>query len=170
MDGGRVSHANRPKTIASNDSLPHKSNECVFHPRSRSSEKTPVPCKVRGCLHFGDVLRLHALPALGYLVGDLLALCKGPKPGTLYIGVVDKNVSAPVVWGEEAVAFLLVEPPNCSLGHMLVPAFLCQGLHRNKEAALSSGRRFGRDKSHLLLSFNHTIAKAGAPYDPSPKP
>jgi hypothetical protein len=42
-----------------------------------------------------DVLRLHALPALGHLVGDCLALFKGPESGTLYVGVVDENVPAP---------------------------------------------------------------------------
>jgi hypothetical protein len=69
-------------------------------------------------------LRLHTLPDLGYLVGDLLALLKGPEPGALYVGVVDENVPAPVVRGDEGVALLLVELPNRSLGYVLEPAFL----------------------------------------------
>ena len=36
----------------------------------------------------GDVLRLHALLALGRLVGDLLALFEGLEPAATYSGVV----------------------------------------------------------------------------------
>ena len=81
------------------------------------------PHHLRGFLGPGDVLRLHTLPDLGRLVGDLLALLEGPESGTLYVGVVDENVPAAVVRGDEAVALLLAEVANFSLGHMLEPTF-----------------------------------------------
>jgi hypothetical protein len=44
----------------------------------------------------GNVLRLHALLALGRLVGDLLAFREGLEPAALYAGVVDEQVLAPL--------------------------------------------------------------------------
>jgi hypothetical protein len=70
-----------------------------------------VPCHLRKFLSLGDVLRLQSFPVLRHLVGDLLALFEGPETGTLYVGIVDENVPAPVVRGDEAVALLLVELP-----------------------------------------------------------
>jgi hypothetical protein len=58
----------------------------------------------------GDVLRLQALPAFGYLVADLLALVEGLEPAALYAGVVDEEILAPLIRGDEAVALLLAEP------------------------------------------------------------
>jgi len=83
-----------------------------------------VPGHLRGSLGVGNVLRLHTLPALGHLVTDPLALFEGPDSGTLYVGVVDENVPAPVVRGDKGVALLLVELPENSLGHMPEPTFL----------------------------------------------
>jgi hypothetical protein len=82
----------------------------------------------------GDVLSLHALPMLGHLVVDFLTFLKGPERSALYIGVVDEDVPTPMVGGDEAVAFFLVELANRSLGHMQEPASLYPGLHRNKKA------------------------------------
>jgi hypothetical protein len=71
-----------------------------------------------------DVLRLHALSALGRLVGDLLALFEGLEPATTYTAVVYEEVVSTVVGGDEAVALLVVEPLDRSLGHVPEPAFL----------------------------------------------
>jgi hypothetical protein len=49
----------------------------------------PLRSTWRG-LSLGDVLRLHALPALGRLVGDLAALLKRLEAVADYTAVVDK--------------------------------------------------------------------------------
>src|SRR5215217_8775898 len=84
----------------------------------------------RAC--FANVLGLRPLPALAYLVGDLLALLEGPEPAALYGGVVDEDVLTTVVRGDEAVALLGAEPLYCSLGHQSVPAFPLLGLTNRK--------------------------------------
>src|ERR687890_1389924 len=81
---------------------------------------------LRGCLllNGGDVLRLHALLAAGRLVGDLGALLEGFEPAATYTAVVHEEVFASVVWLDEAVALLAVEPLDRSWGHVPKPAFL----------------------------------------------
>ena len=61
------------------------------------------------CLDGGDVLRLHALLALGRFVGDLSAFLEGLEPAACYPAVVDEEVFGSVVGGDEAVALLVVE-------------------------------------------------------------
>jgi hypothetical protein len=75
----------------------------------------------------GDVLRLHALLALGSLVGDLLAFFEGPEPAACYPAEVHEEVFATLIGGDEAVALLVVEPLDRSLGHIPKPAFLSLG-------------------------------------------
>src|SRR5918994_886364 len=72
----------------------------------------------------GDVLGLHALVALGRLIGDLLALFEGPEPAACYPAIVHEEVFASVVGLDEAVALLAVEPLDRSLGHVPKLAFL----------------------------------------------
>src|ERR687890_95638 len=67
----------------------------------------------------GDVLRLHALPALRRLVGDLLAFFKRLESAATYPAVVHEEVFATLIRGDKAVALLVVEPLHRSLGHML---------------------------------------------------
>ncbi len=89
----------------------------------------------------------------------------------LTVGIPERGSDlslAPVVGGDEAVAFLLAEPPNRSLGHMPEPAFHSQGLRTNKKAAPSSGRRLHQNKTHLLLFLDHTIAVDSHPEGPGP--
>ncbi len=105
-------------------------------------------CHLRGFLALGDVLRLHALPALGYLVGDLLTLFEGPEPGALYIRVVDENVPAPVIRGDEAVAPVLAEPRYRSLNPVLEPTFPFLRFHRYKSRPLVVAR-FGNTPRQL---------------------
>ncbi len=47
-----------------------------------------------------------------------------------------EEVLTPIIWGDKAVALILAEPLNRSLGHTLSPPFLFLGLYRNKKAAL----------------------------------
>jgi hypothetical protein len=108
----------------------------------------------------------HALPALGYLVGDLLALLKGPKPGVLYVGVVDENVPAPVVRGDEALALLLVEVANRSLGHMLEP-FSSEASLQQKATLFSLGGASIKTKPTFYYP-NHTITENRSPEGPGP--
>ncbi len=82
-----------------------------FHPTRRHPFVLDT-CPRHGLLCFGDVLGLHALPALGYLVGHLLTLFEGLEPSTFNVGVVDENVPAPVVRGDEAVAFPAIAGPT----------------------------------------------------------
>ena len=61
-------------------------------------------------------MRLHALSALGLLIGHLVALIEGLGSFARYATVVDEEVLALVVRPDEAVAFLVVEPLDRSLG------------------------------------------------------
>jgi hypothetical protein len=72
----------------------------------------------------GDVARLHALLATGRLVGDLGTLVEGLEPVTRYAAVVNEEIVATLIRADKAVAFIVVEPLNRSLGHMLEPTFL----------------------------------------------
>jgi hypothetical protein len=65
-------------------------------------------------------VRLHTLLALGHLVGDLVTLIEGLESLSYYACVVHKEVLTSVVWDNKAVAFLGVEPLDCSFwGHVL---------------------------------------------------
>src|SRR5215217_842612 len=75
----------------------------------------------------GDVARLHALLAAGRLVGDLGTLLERLEARARYPAVVDEDVLGTLVRGDKAVAFIIVEPLNCSLGHVLEPTFLVRG-------------------------------------------
>ena len=75
----------------------------------------------------GNVLRLHALLALGRLVGDLGTFFEGLEPAACYPAVVNEEVFATLIWGDKAVALLVVEPLDRSLGHVPKPAFLSLG-------------------------------------------
>src|SRR5215204_224234 len=66
-----------------------------------------------------DVLRLHALLALRRLVGDLLAFFKRLESAATYPAVMHEEVIATLIRGDEAVALLVIEPLDRSLGHML---------------------------------------------------
>src|SRR5215213_316214 len=72
----------------------------------------------------GDVIRLQTFPALGLLVSDLGALIEALVAVTRYTAVVHENVLATLIRGDEAVAFLIVEPLDRSLGHTWSPPFL----------------------------------------------
>src|ERR671916_637157 len=54
--------------------------------------RAPAPCNVCALLELGDLICLHALLALGRLVGDLVTLFEGLEPCTLYAGVVHKEI------------------------------------------------------------------------------
>src|SRR5829696_9589006 len=75
-----------------------------------------------------DICRLQTFPALGHLVGHLLALFEGLKSTACYPRVVHEYIFATVFWRDEAIALLVVEPLDRSLGHVLKnPAFLFLG-------------------------------------------
>src|SRR5215208_4544335 len=65
----------------------------------------------------GDVCRLQTLPALGHLVGYLLALFERLKSAACYPRVVHEHVFAAVLWSDEAKALLVGKPLDRSLGH-----------------------------------------------------
>src|SRR5215212_5103028 len=92
---------NRPKTFARNLTIPHKSYRC-FYLRQRA--RTPwdsgpldtyaVAGRFPDRLDGGDVVRLHALLALGSLVGDLGTLIEALEAVTRYTTVVHEEVLA----------------------------------------------------------------------------
>src|SRR5215212_52550 len=95
---------------------------------------TPAPCNVCALLGLRDALGLHTLLALGRLVGDFGAFLQGLEAGSLYTRVVHEEILTPLVRGDKAVAFLVAEPLNRSLGHIHEPAFLSSGLPQQKAA------------------------------------
>src|SRR5215203_5539817 len=88
-----------------------------------------------GWLDGGDVIRLHALLALGSLVRDLGALIEALEAVAGYTRVVNEEIITALVGGDEAVALLVAEPLYRSLGHIWSPPFVFLGLHCNKNAA-----------------------------------
>src|SRR5215213_9269187 len=75
-----------------------------------------------------DIYRLQTFPALGHLVGHLLALVEEPKSAASYARVVHEDIFTTIFWGDEAIALLFVEPLDRSLGHVLKnPTFLSLG-------------------------------------------
>jgi hypothetical protein len=81
-----------------------------------------------------DVPCLHALLALGRLIGDLLTFIEGLVPSTCYPAVVHEEILASITRGDKAVALLVVEPLDRSLGHVLEPTFLSLGFLTMVEA------------------------------------
>src|SRR5215207_10639708 len=112
-------------------------------------------------LDSGDVIRLHALLALGSLVGDLGTLIEALVAVTRYTAVVHEEVLSTLVWGDEAVALLVVEPLYRSLDHFWSPPFVFLGLHCNKKAAPLTLRAalLIHHKTHIyLLHFHYTTS------------
>src|SRR5215211_3813996 len=90
-------------------------------------------------LDSGDVISLHALLALGRLVGDLGALLKALEAVACYTRMVNEEVLATLVGGDEAVAFIVVEPLYRSLGHVWSPPFFSGAPLQQKAAPLIEG-------------------------------
>src|SRR5215218_635129 len=85
----------------------------------------------------GDVVRLHTPTPLGCLVGDLGALVEALEAAAGYARMLHEDVLATLVRGDEAVAFMVIEPLYRSLGHVWSPPFVFLGLHCNKKPLLS---------------------------------
>src|ERR671917_1467032 len=84
------------------------------------------------------VLCLQAFPALGHLVGHLVAFLEGLEPVPGYARVVHEDVLAPIIRAYKAVALLVAEPLDRSFwGHAFAPAFPVPGLHQMKKPPLS---------------------------------
>src|SRR5918998_5819858 len=88
------------------------------------------------------VLCLQAFPALGHLVGHLVAFLEGLEPVPGYARVVHEDVLAPIIRAYKAVALLVAEPLDRSFwGHAFAPAFPVPGLHQTKVPPYSTGWR-----------------------------
>src|SRR5947209_10941098 len=96
---------------------------CKGRSPSRKEARPLLQVTGIGRLDLRNVLRLHALLATGRLVGNLGALFEGPESVALYRAVVHEEVIASIVLGDEAVALLVVEPLDRSLGHLPSPPF-----------------------------------------------
>jgi hypothetical protein len=105
---------------------------------------------------------LHTPSASDRLVSHLLAFFEGLEATACYARVVHEEVFASIIWRNKAIAFVAVEPLNCSLGHVLKLVFLSLGFITTKKAAplLRAGRRF---TAAINLNFHCscTIAKYG---------
>src|ERR671921_323920 len=130
LDGEFSVRPNRPKTFARNHTIPHKSYRCFYLLQRARTPWDPGPLATYAVagrfpdrLDGGDVVRLHALLALGSLVGDLGALIEALEAVTRYARVVHEEVLATLVRGDEPVAFIVVEPLYRSLGHTWSPPF-----------------------------------------------
>src|SRR5687768_4995669 len=95
----------------------------VFTPRSMHPTIDAVTGRETDRLDSGDVIRLHALLALSSLVSNLGALIEALEAVTRYARVVNEEVLATLVGGDEAVALLVTEPLYRSLGHVWSPPF-----------------------------------------------
>jgi hypothetical protein len=95
----------------------------VFTHRSMHPTIDAVTGRENDRLESGDVIRLHAFLALGLLVRDLGALVEALEAVTRYTAVVHEKVLATLVWSDEAVTLLVVEPFYRSLGHIWSPPF-----------------------------------------------
>src|SRR5215208_5021959 len=69
----------------------------------------------------GDVIRLHALLALGRLVSYLGTLLEGLESRTRNTAVVNEEILTALVWGNEPVTLIVAEPLYRSLGHIWSP-------------------------------------------------
>src|SRR5918998_3143469 len=88
----------------------------------------------------GNVLRLQTLPALGYLVGHLVAFFEGLEPISGYARVVHEDVFAPIIRRDEAVALLVAEPLDRTFwGHTVCARLSCSWAPPNKRATLLYG-------------------------------
>src|ERR687897_1508724 len=92
---------------------------------------------IPGWLDGGDVIRLHAFLALSSLVRDLGALIEALEAVTRYARVVNEEVLATLVGGDEAVALIVVEPLYRSLGHVWNPPFSVGAPLQQKAAPLT---------------------------------
>src|SRR5215203_1565389 len=95
----------------------------VFTYRSMHPTIDAVTGRETDRLDGGDVVRLQTFPTLGSLVGDLGALIEALEAVTRYTTVVHEEILATLVGGDEAVAFIVVEPLYRSLGHIWSPPF-----------------------------------------------
>src|SRR5829696_3857821 len=83
-----------------------------------------------------NVLCLHAPSALDRLVSHLLAFFEGLEATAGYARVVHEEVFASIIRRNKAIAFVAVEPLDCSLGHVLKLVFLSLGLFTTKRPPL----------------------------------
>src|ERR671921_563911 len=140
----RMPETGSPRTARKGNPCPLRRKSCIFQIVSLGNRvnKREGPRLLRPGPHAaawiaraldgGDVLRLHALPALRRLVGDLLAFFKRLESAATYPTVMHEEVFATLIRGDKAVALILVEPLDCSLGHILKPTFLYSGLAQTK--------------------------------------
>src|SRR5215218_8246717 len=99
----------------------------VFTYRSMHPTIDAVTGRETDRLDSRDVIRLHALLALGSLVGDLGALIEALEAVASYTRMVHEEILTTLVGGDEAVALIIVEPLYRSLGHIWSPPFSVGG-------------------------------------------
>ena len=107
---------------------------------------------LRGLLGEGDVGGLHALGATDGVELDALAFLKGAEAIGLDGGVMDEQIGAVVVRGDEAEAFSVVEPLNGTGSHnVAIPVW---------EIELSIPENGPAAESRNLQTGDHTGAHA----------
>src|SRR5215207_4312821 len=137
----------------------------VFTYRSMHPTIDAVTGRETDRLDGGDVIRLQTFPALGSLVGDLGTLIEALEAVTHYTAVVDEDVLATLIGGDEAVAFIVVEPLDRSLGHTWSPPFFTGAPPQQKSRSSHTVRAalLTHHKTHIyLLHPYYTTSKARA--------
>src|SRR5699024_11801348 len=71
-----------------------------------------------------NVRRLRTLLALLDVEFELLIFVQVAVAGTLDSGEVCEDISGAIIWSDEAVALVGVEPFYCACGHNIIPYFL----------------------------------------------
>src|SRR5699024_6458817 len=71
-----------------------------------------------------NVRRLWTFLTLLNVEFDLLIFFQVAVTGTLDSGEVCENIGGAVIWSDEAVALVRVEPFYCACGHNVIPYFL----------------------------------------------
>src|SRR5918998_6815320 len=98
--------------LSSFDTTRPSSAKCGARPRREPRQRGPSQLL--------DVHGLRALVALLLLVGDLGVLLQGSEALSVDARVMDKEVAAALVRGDEAVALLVVEPLDGSGWHSVL--------------------------------------------------
>src|SRR5919107_1912374 len=143
----------------------------VFTYRSMHPTIDAVTSRETDRLDGGDVVRLHTPTPLGRLVGNLGALVEALETAASYAAVVHEEVLATPIRGDEAVAFIVVEPLYRSLGHIPEPTFLCWGSTAIRKPLLSHrGRRFSLTIKPTSIYCILTIPRARSESRKGPRP
>src|SRR5215207_10243392 len=143
----------------------------VFTYRSMHPTIDAVADRETDRLDGGDVVRFHTPTPLSSLVGDLGALVEALEAAAGYARMLHEDVLATLVGGDEAVAFIVVEPLYRSLGHLWSPPFFTGAPPQQKAAPLTlRAALLTHHKTHIYLLHPYYTTTKGRSPDKEPWP